>query len=166
MANSHTHDEYTRNKAGEIKALIQWEGIGSWNKFRGNVWGYLVCFSSLCCIPHANANRGRALYPITHRAVNSCFSLTARWMCVCLQGQQVHSSGWTWKNTKTSTCTLVLFPHVGVYISDISSFPANLNNQKNGTKLQSGNFVPQDSPWIPADSHKEKSHRKVAFRPH
>lgn len=140
MAISHAHDEYTRNKAREIKALIQWEGIGSWNKFRGNVWGYLFCFSSLCCIPHANANRGRALYPITHRAVNSCFSLTARWMRVCLQGQQVHSSVWTWKNTKPSACTLVLFPHVGVYISDISSFPALLNNPKMAPNYKVGTF--------------------------
>lgn len=72
---THTGPEYTCNKEAEIKALIQWEGIGSWHKFRVNVWGYLLCWlpfllSVLHCTPHANVNQGHTLHPATHQAVN------------------------------------------------------------------------------------------------
>lgn len=102
----HTHPEpkYTCNKEGEIKALIQWEGIGSWHKFRVNVWGYLLCWllfllSVLHCTPHANVNQGHTLYPVTYQAVNSCFSLiSSEYMCVCVCRDNRCTLGW--KNTK------------------------------------------------------------------
>lgn len=85
---THTVPKYTCNKEGEIKALIQREGIGYWHKFRVNVWGYLLCWlpfllSVLHCTPHANVNQGHTLYPVTYRAVNLFFFDKLR-VCVCV----------------------------------------------------------------------------------